>query len=118
MSMATAVLECDLKTLCLTTFVRNYRPFAEDALHSNLSYERYLQALADYEVAHRDRNRQLRRIKAAHFPVLKELADFDYAAVPSLKPQQVLDLARGAYIGQAAPVILVGNPGLGKTQPC
>ena len=109
------LLEQDLKTLYLTTFRRNYRPFAEDAAQSQQSYEHYLQALAAEEVAHRERNRQQRRIKEARFPVRKELVDFNFAAVPSLSQQQVVALARGDYITQAQPLILVGNPGLGKT---
>jgi DNA replication protein DnaC len=115
MSTESLLLESYLKTLYLTTFRRQYRAVAEDAAQHNLSYERYLLALAEQEVAQRERNRQIRRIKAARFPVLKELADFDFSAVPSLAKQQVLELAQGAYITAAQPVILVGNPGLGKT---
>ncbi len=115
MSTESLLLESYLKTLYLTTFRRQYRAVAEDAAHNNLSYERYLLALAEQEVAQRERNRQIRRIKAARFPVHKELAEFDFAAVPSLAKQHVLELAQGAYITNAQPVILVGNPGLGKT---
>jgi DNA replication protein DnaC len=43
------------------------------------------------------------------------LADFDFSCVSTLSKQRVLDLARGTYIDQAEPIILVGNPGLGKT---
>ena len=43
----------------------------------------------------------MRRIKAARFPVLKELADFDFSCVPSLNKQRVLELARGGYIAQS-----------------
>ncbi len=109
------LLETHLKQLRLPTFVQNYRPFAEDAAQANLSYDRYLLALAEQEVARREENRKMRRIKAARFPVLKELADFDFAAVPALNKQRVLELARGAYLDKAEPVLLVGNPGLGKT---
>jgi len=111
----TLLLESYLKMLRLPTFVANYRAFAEDAAQAQQSYERYLLALADQEAAQRDRNRQQRRIKAAHFPVLKELADFDFSALPSLNAQRVLGLARGEYIQKAAALLLVGNPGLGKT---
>ncbi len=47
--------------------------------------------------------------------VLKELADFDFSAIPQLNKQRVLDLARGEYINKAEPIILVGQPGLGKS---
>ena len=63
----------------------------------------------------RTRNRLVRRIKEAHFPIRKELADFDFAALPQLNKQKILNLAQGHYLDQAEPIILVGNPGLGKT---
>jgi DNA replication protein DnaC len=108
-------LESYLKELRLPAFLKHYRPFAEDAAQANQSYDRYLLALAEQEVAHRERNRQQRLIRAAHFPVQKELADFDFGCVPSLSKQRVLELAQGEYIRQAEPLLLVGNPGLGKT---
>lgn len=111
----TMLLESYLKQLRLPTFVANYRAFAEDAAQAQRSYERYLLALVEQEATQRDRNRQQRRIKAAHFPVLKELADFDFSALPSLNAQRVLGLARGEYIQKAEALLLVGNPGLGKT---
>ncbi len=109
------LLETYLKQLRLPTFLKNWRKFAEDAARTNLSYDRYLLSLAEQEVAQREKHREERRIKAARFPVLKELADFDFSCVPSLNKLQVLDLARGGYIQKAETVILVGNPGLGKT---
>ena len=111
----TLLLETCLKQLRLPTFLHNYRKFAEDAALSNLSYDRFLLSLAEQEVAQREKNREERRIKGAHFPVLKELADFDFSCVTSLNKLQVLDLAQGGYIQKAESIILVGNPGLGKT---
>lgn len=109
------LLESHLKSLRLATFRQQYRQVAEDAIQHNLSYDRYLLALAEQEVAQRQLNSQRQRIKAARFPVLKELADFDFSAIAHLNKQRVLDLARGQYIPKAEPIILVGNPGLGKT---
>lgn len=109
------LLESHLKTLRLATFRQQYRPVAEDAARNNLSYDRYLLALAEQEVAQRLLNSQRQRIQAARFPVIKELADFDFSALPQLNKQRVLDLARGQYIHKAEPIILVGQPGLGKT---
>ncbi len=108
-----ALLETHLKALRLPTFLRNYAPFAEDAARNNLDYPRYLLALAEQEVAQREQNRIRRRIKAARFPVLKELADFDFSALPTLNKARILDLARGEYIRQREPVLFVGSPGVG-----
>ena len=109
------LLESQLKALRLPTFVQNYRRFAEDAARNNQTFDRFLLALAEQEVSQRDLNRQRQALKAAHFPLLKELADFDFSAIPQLNKQRILDLVRGEYIHQKMPVILVGNPGLGKT---
>jgi DNA replication protein DnaC len=114
--METAMLlETYLKKLRLPTFLHNYARFAEDAARESLDYERFLLALAEQEVLQRQENQRRRRIQGARFPVHKELADFDFSCVSSLSKQRVLELARGAYIDQVEPIILVGNPGLGKT---
>lgn len=109
------LLESYLKQLRLPSFLHNYRKFAEDAAQANLSFDRYLLSLAEQEIAQRERNRQIRLIKAARLPVLKELADFDFTCVPSVNKQQVLEFAQGGYIRKAEPILMVGNPGLGKT---
>jgi len=114
--METAMLlETCLKKLRLPTFLRNYAKFAEDAARESLGYDRFLLALAEQEVLQREENQRQRRIRDARFPVHKELADFDFSCVSRLSKQRVLDLARGTYIDKAEPIILVGNPGLGKT---
>ena len=109
------LLETHLKSLRLATFRQQYRQVAQDAIRSNLGYDQYLLALAEQEVAQRQLNSQRQRIIAARFPVLKELADFDFSAIPQLNKQRLLDLARGEYIHRAEPILLVGQPGLGKT---
>jgi len=114
--METAMLlETYLKKLRLPTFLHNYAKFAEDAARESLGYDRFLLALTEQEVLQRQENQRRRRIQGARFPVHKELADFDFSCVPSLSKQRVLDLTRGVYIDKAEPVILVGNPGLGKS---
>jgi len=115
MTKSTALLETYLKQLRLPTFVQNYRKLADEAASANLTFDRYLLALVEQEVAQREANLQKRRIKTARFPVLKELADFDFSVVPRLNKAQVLELARGMYIPNAEPIILLGPPGLGKT---
>jgi DNA replication protein DnaC len=109
------LLETDLKQLKLPTFVHNYCQFADDAAKTNQGYDAFLLALAEQELAQREANRQRQCIKAARLPLLKELADFDFSCVPGLNKQRVLDLARGEYLAKVEPILLVGNPGLGKT---
>jgi DNA replication protein DnaC len=111
----TLLLETYLKQLRLPMFLRHYRKVAEEAASANLGYDRFLLALAEQEVAQREQNRQAQLIRAARFPALKELADFDFSSLPQLPKPLVLELARGDYIQKAEPILMIGNPGLGKT---
>jgi DNA replication protein DnaC len=109
------LLESYLKQLKLPCFAQSYQALAQEAARTNLSYERYLFGLASEEMASREAHRIERAITQARFPVLKELADFDWNAVPSVPKTRILELAQGAYITKAEPIILLGNPGLGKS---
>lgn len=109
------LLDTYLRQLHLPAFNRNYLSFATDAAQRNLDYPRYLLALVEQEIHTREQNRIQRHVKAARFPVLKELADFDFSALPTLNKAHILDLARGEYISKRETLIFIGNPGLGKT---
>lgn len=109
-------LELALKDLHLTAFLDTYTDLAQDAHQGGWSYEAFLLALAQQEVARRTLNRQRRLIQDAHFPMRKNLADFDFTCLPDLNRSRLLHLVDGAaYIPAAEPVLFVGNPGLGKT---
>jgi DNA replication protein DnaC len=109
------ILESYLRKLYLSAFIRHYEAFAAEAAQSNQSYSRYLLALAEQELLERDVRRCDRRVKEAKFPVVKDLSSFDFAAIPQLNPHPIRQLAQGDYIDRVEPIILVGNPGLGKT---
>jgi len=109
------LLDTYLRQLRLPTFVKFYPQFAADAARNNQDAVRFLLALAEQEVNQRQHNVLQERLKAARFPVRKELADFDFSCLPQLNKAQILDLARGEFIQQKQSLILIGNPGLGKT---
>jgi DNA replication protein DnaC len=109
------VLVNHLNALRLVAFVEHYVATAQTAAQANWSHEHYLAVLTEQEVDRRTQNRRKRRIQEAHFPILKELADFDFTAIPHLNQAHILELARGRYLHDAMNIILVGVPGLGKT---
>ncbi|HZR42554.1 MAG TPA: IS21-like element helper ATPase IstB [Ktedonobacteraceae bacterium] len=109
------LLESYLRQLKLPTFAQNYTTFAQDAARTGLSCERYLLALCEAEMAQRDANRVERCISQARLPVLKELSQFDWSCVQGISKTRVLELAQGGYIAQAEPILMIGNPGLGKS---
>lgn len=109
------LLENYLRSLRLPTFAQNYQTFAQDATRSDLPYERYLFALCQAEMDQREANRVERAITNAKFPVLKELATFDFSVVQGISKTRILELAQCGYLTKKESVILIGNPGLGKT---
>jgi DNA replication protein DnaC len=114
-SPETCHLEEQLQQLQLAALRHHYQTQAQVATAAGWSYQAYLAELIQQEVDRRSGNRRQRRIKEAHFPLLKELVDFDFSLLPQLKRQQVMELAQGHYLAGAETVLLVGNPGLGKT---
>lgn len=109
------VLESYLKKLYLTTFIRQHEAYAAEAAQNNQSYSRFLLALAEQEVQEREVRRRQRRLKEAKIPVVKDLTSFDFSVIPQLNQQKIRQLLTGEYIEKLEPVILIGNPGLGKT---
>src|SRR5256886_9621878 len=109
------LLESYLRQLKLPTFAQNYAAIASDVARTGLSCERYLLALCEAELAQRDTNRVERCIAQAKLPVLKELSQFDWSCVQGVAKTRVFELAQGGYIAHAEPILMIGNPGLGKT---
>ena len=108
-------LQTQLQRLHLAALLTDYQPLAQEAAQQQWPYERYLATLIAAEVDRRTRNRRQRRIKEAHFPLPKELADFDFDQIPALNQALILALAQGDYLDQALSVLFVGGCGLGKT---
>ena len=109
------LLESYLRQLKLPSFAQNYAAFAQDAARTDLSCERYLLALCEAELAQRDAHRVERCTAQARLPVLKELSQFDWSCVQGVSKTRVFELAQGGYIAHAEPILMIGNPGLGKT---
>jgi DNA replication protein DnaC len=109
------LLQHHLKTLRLPTILSEFAKLSREAADADESYEQYLLRLCELEVAQRSANAIQARIKAAGFPVLKDLDTYDFAAMPSLGKQKVLELSRGEWIEQHYNACLIGNAGTGKT---
>lgn len=92
-----------------------WEKLAREAADKNEAYESYLLRLTEAEVTTRSANALAARIHAASFPVMKDFDTFDFAAIPSLSKQKVLELARGAWVEEHSNCCLIGNAGTGKT---
>lgn len=92
-----------------------YPKLSREAADADENYEQYLLRLTELEVATRSANALTARIKSAGFPVLKDLETYDFALMPSLGKQKILELARGQWIAEKTNACFIGNAGTGKT---
>ena len=87
----------------------------EAAAQKQLPYAEFLADLLGVEAAAR-RERYLRtRTRLAHLPYYRTLEQFDFGFQPSIDERQVRELATLAFVADAANVIFLGPPGVGKT---
>jgi DNA replication protein DnaC len=112
---STVLLKHHLKALRLPTILSECEKVAQRCAADNVDHLGYLQQLCELELVDRERRAAERRLKAARFPTLKTLEGFDFAAQPSLNKVLVAELMRGGFVEQRESVILLGNPGTGKT---
>jgi len=109
------LLKANLKQLRLPTIGAEFEKLAREATASNQTFEQYLLRLTELEVATRQSNALMTRIRQADFPVEKDLENFDFSAIAAVNKQKVLELARCEWITQRSNVCLLGQPGTGKT---
>lgn len=112
---STLLLEYYLKKLKLPTMLREYAAVAAVCRKDRSDFPVYLLRLAEREILDREKRATERRIKEANFPVIKTIDTYEFSAQPSINEALVRELLRGEYLDKRENVLLVGNPGTGKT---
>ena len=112
---STVLLEHYLKKLKLPSMLREYAQVAAICQKDRSDYATFLLRLVERELLDRDKRAAERRIKDANFPVIKTIDTYDFKAQPSINEPLVKELLRGEYIDKRENVLLIGNPGTGKT---
>ena len=87
----------------------------QEARTHQLPYEQFLELAFQDELNIRQQRLIDKRIKAAGFRDQKRLEDFDWTFNPSIKRQQLYELAAGHFIRQRRDLLFLGPPGLGKS---
>lgn len=108
-------LKAQLRRLGLHSMASQFEGEAERAATSACSYTAYLARLVEAELADKADRSINARIARARFPLLRTLEEFAFGFQPGLSARRVRELASLAFLDQAANVLFVGGPGVGKT---
>jgi len=112
---ATVTLASHLNYLRLGQVAENYEQMATQAASKNWSHVEYLQRLLDCEYQFRQQRALERRIRAARFPLVKTLDQFDWSWPKKINRSQVQNLFRLAFLAERSNAVFVGGVGIGKS---
>jgi len=113
--LSTHELEKTLKEFKLAGMVKTLDLRLKQAQEDNLGYSEFLALMLEDELNSRSDNRKSRLYHQAHLPFEKGIEDFDFAFQPSIKKQEVLELATCHFLAKSTNILLIGQPGTGKT---
>src|SRR3977135_3398553 len=112
----TARLSLLLNELRLPAIKLLWPQFAEQADNEGWPAARFLTAIAEHELAERDRRRIERHLAEARLLPGKTLDTFAFEAVPMISKAQITAIAAGdAWLEKGANLLLFGPPGGGKS---
>src|SRR3977135_176028 len=112
----TARLSLLLNELRLPAIKLLWPQFAEQADNEGWPAARFLVAIAEHELAERDRRRIERHLAEARLLPGKTLDTFAFEAVPMIARAQLTAIAAGdAWLEKGANLLLFGPPGGGKS---
>ncbi len=108
-------LEDGLRRLHLPTIRRLHAQAQSEAEKAGWSYRDFLARLVSEELAHRAETRVQRATHKAKFPFLKTIEEFDFTFQASVQRKALGRFLGPELVSEARSVILLGQPGRGKT---
>lgn len=103
------------KQLKLAFIKRNYDQFIKESVDLNDSYEEFLEKLLTAELQNRKTNRIQTLIRLSKLPTRATFNDYLTSHLSKPLQKQVTELKHLRFIDNQENVILIGNPGVGKT---
>ena len=94
---------------------KNHEALAEEAREARATHEEFSAGILDKGLEYRLQNRIQRKIREAHFPYRKYLQDLDLDEYGKDVQSSMEDLFGLDFIASRRNVVLISNPGRGKT---
>lgn len=113
--MSTSSLEMMLRALRLPSVLREYESLSRTGEQEEWSFEKYLSALLELELADRKERRKSRLLKSSGLPDGKTLDTLDEKQLPLKVRRQLPVLLDGGFVERAENILAFGLPGRGKT---
>lgn len=101
--------------LKLPNIKMNYLMLLDEATHTHMSYEEFLNNLLENELLLRRENGVKHRLRAARFPYKKYIEDFNTEGYNRELINEFNQLSKLKFIEEKENIILIGTPGSGKT---
>ena len=96
--------------------MKKYLSEVTDFVSSNkLSFSDGLLKLCNYELDNKVEVASKSMIKAAAFPFIKTIEDYDFDFQPKLNKQEILELTSLKFIEELKNIVFLGSSGVGKT---
>ena len=86
-----------------------------EARAQEIDYDEFIRRLIDDEFGRRKNNLIGRRVKAARFPEIRTIENFDFAFNTTISKKTILSLMSTSFLTTSQNVLFVGPPGVGKT---
>src|SRR5919199_6758185 len=108
-------LKDDLGYLKLVRAAEVLPGLLDRARAEGLTHAQFLAELWAEEAAATPNRRMAARLRFAHFPARRTLAEFDFDFQPSVDRKPAQDLAWLRFVAEGRPLLLLGQPGCGKS---
>ena len=100
-------LRRQLKGFKLSGIVKTLELRLKQAEEDNMGCSEFLALLLEDEMNSRQDNKRSRLFKGARLPFEKGLEDFDFSFQPSIKKQEVLEIATGRFLERKVNILFI-----------
>ena len=115
MSTTYQQLNTSLEILKLFQMKEHLEEISNFVSQNKISFSEGLLKLCNYEIDHKTEVAARSMIKAAAFPFVKTIDDYDFEFQPCVSKPEILELATLRFMENAENIVFLGSSGVGKT---